>query len=850
MAAPDKGSLRTEDGTINGRYRVVRELGRGGMGRVFLVEDASAGGRRVALKAIWGHKASAEFMERFRDEFSILVKVQHENIASAFDFGQVRGTGELFFTTAFIDGQDALAATEHATADQLVDIFKQVLRGLDFLHSHGLLHNDLKPSNVLLEAAPCGAEGDGEADVARLEAKVFGSAGKVKIIDFGLLSREGVAWQKVMGTPRYLSPERIRKQPADRRSDLYSAGAFFYHVCARVPPFEAKDSRSLLRMHLEAEPVPLTRLRRDLPESVARLVGRLLRKRPEDRFDSARSALEVLCEDLGQGGAPEARSRVPEVRAGRLVGRERELGLLEERFRRVLGPEPESACVVLEGPAGVGKTRLVQELRALVQVSGGAFVSLDGASVSGHLGPVLEAIVAALETRGVGTCARLSAGAGAGAAAGGGEEMSSRIEGLVLETAKEVPVLLHVDDFHRASRIVRRFALELVSAALERGDASRRARRLMVVISRRDELRGDELHVSGVESVRLGAFAAETSRDLVREAFGQEDVPSAILETLVRVSAGNPGLLLELARELVAAERVKYSGSAWVFPASLADLPLPGSLGAVMRRRVDALDAVSRDALDWLAVCRAPASIALLARCLRKDEAPVRETLERLARLGLVAAGESPGGLRAYNVLHEVTRSIALEGQEPGRLKALHLGLAQAIEDAAGGSGGSEAWSDVLAYHWLESGNEPGFRRYAPAAVRRLQACGDLKGAIEHQRRMLDALPPDATGKRVESLARLSELHECAWDLEATQKDLEALLEAGGSLLAREDRAAVLRRMALLEIARNQCSAALGAIEEARRCLGSASDPLVRLSLDAPEAWAAWLAGQDERSRG
>ncbi len=143
-----------QDSIINGRYKVIRELGKGGMGRVYLVEDLHRDHQCLALKTLLVDKASSRSMDRFSIEFAGLSRLRHPNIAAACDLGQVGGTSNYFFTTEFVDGIDLFRGTVNASTSQILDLLAQTLRGLEFIHSNGYLHNDLKPSNILLQLLP------------------------------------------------------------------------------------------------------------------------------------------------------------------------------------------------------------------------------------------------------------------------------------------------------------------------------------------------------------------------------------------------------------------------------------------------------------------------------------------------------------------------------------------------------------------------------------------------------------------------------------------------------------------------------------------------------------------------
>ncbi len=834
--------------TINHRYRVIRELGRGGMGRVLLVEDTHLENRKMALKTILPGAATAEFVERFRVEFTGLAKLSHPNIASTYDFGQIEETREHFFTTAFVRGVDVLQGTADSNADHLVSVMQQTLRGLDFVHSHGLLHNDLKASNILLEAPTNGGAGDKSGGLAKLEAAVFGTAGTVKLIDFGLLSAENTAWNKVYGTPRYLSPERIRCAKADRRSDLYSAGIVFYLLCARVFPFKAPDTPTLLRMHLETPAPSLARHRQDLPAAIVRLVDGLLGKKPEERFSSAAEALKFLGEAMKPSSAREARARTPEITPGSLVHRETQLRFLEDRFRAAASGAAGDSCVALEGPQGSGKTRLVEELRGTVQVGGGAFIEVNRIAVEGHLLPVASAVLRGLETSGASGLERLRERLAPRSQDPG--DLPDFLEDFILQKTMEKPLLIHFDDFQSASETVRRFALELVHSASEGQMRGTRRPRLLVVISRRPDQKRGDLRLSGIGALSLEPFSQDGSKAYLKQLFGQDDLPESVLDLLTETSGGNPGLLLELSRELVGRKIVAFNGSRWVFPASLDRIPLPGSMTGILEGRIELLDRSSRSLLDWLSCASSPLASRVLAHLAGLEDRAASGLLDRMAPMGIVSVDECEASKRRlYGVAQRRVRELVSGKLDADKTRFFHQRIAQAIEEIEGeASARDERLCEVLAHHWLEAGNGPGFLRYAALAAASLKRGGDFELAAAYHRRIVEGMPCEATARKIQSLMRLSEMHELLWDLAKSRADLDSILSLGRDLLKPADRAAILRRVASLEIACNRNAMALEALDEARRCLDASGDPTTRLSIDAPEAWAAWLEGHRERS--
>jgi len=831
---------------INNRYRVIRDLARGGMGRVCLVEDTRLEDRRMALKTLLPHVTSPEFVERLRTEFAALAKLRHVNIAAAYDFGRVAETGEHFFTTEFIRGVDLYTGTVDATVDQLIDVVAQLLRGLEFIHSHGLLHNDLKPNNVLLERFDEGLPAGSLGNLSRLEATVYGSLGRVKLIDFGLLSAEGTSWEKILGTPYYMSPERIRCQPADRRSDLYSAGVLLYTVCTRVPPFHSEDQQLLLQMHLES-PVPsLAARRQDFPDYLVRLIEKLLAKAPENRFESADAGLRFLERARSEQSPSEIRPRTAAISTGSLFHRQEELSLLEASFRKAESRMLDVPCVVLEGPSGCGKSRLIEEVRRTVQVSGGAYVRIRPTDTQGHLGPVAAAVLQGLELSGASKLEELRTRLSGDE----GEDIAGLLEKVLLAQSEELPILLAVDDVDVASGPVRSFVSGLLQTASDPSRGASGRPRLMIIVATSVKETAADLAAAGSLVVRVAPFPLDVAGAFIRRLFGQREVPREVIDQVIATTGGNPGFIFELARELVEKGVVRHDGGRWVFPASLAQIPLPTSLQGIAEKRVASLDKTPRSIVDWLACIPGWISIEVLRHCCGVEPEELRNCLNSMARIGLVFLEESiDGPPNAVTLAQPAVREFALSKLEAERSRFLHQRIAQAFEKVAGPSAAQdEAACEFLAHHWLEAGNTPGFLKYATTAAAALRRGGNFQLSADYHRRIVAAMTSDAAAKKVQSLARLSEMYELLWDLQASQSAVEDLLDLGKDLIQPSDKVALYRRLGCLQLASNANDRAREAFAHARRVLPSNASRWLEISLDAPEAWAAWFLGDREHA--
>ncbi|MBI4758109.1 MAG: protein kinase [Chloroflexi bacterium] len=271
-----------------GQYRIVEQLGRGGMAVVYKAYQASLD-RYVAIKVLPFFQAQdPTAMERFYREARAIARLEHPNILTVFDFGQVDGT--LYIVMQYVEGgtlKERLGAP--LDLDAVAKIIRQVGEALEYAHGLGVVHRDIKPSNVLL------ARGD-----------------RVLLSDFGLakmmestsaLTKAGVG----MGTPQYMSPEQGRGEPVDRRSDIYSLGVVLYEMLTGQVPFDAETPLAVVLKHLST-PLPRPRgLNPQIPEPVEQVILKATAKSPAERYQSAAEMVEALLQARGIARAlPEA----------------------------------------------------------------------------------------------------------------------------------------------------------------------------------------------------------------------------------------------------------------------------------------------------------------------------------------------------------------------------------------------------------------------------------------------------------------------------------------------------------------------------------------------------------------
>ena len=310
---------------FDGRYRILRKLGSGGMANVYLAEDEELG-RRVAIKILNERYAGDDlFIERFRREAKSAASLSHPNIVSIYDRGEAEGT--YYIAMEVIEGRSLkeLIMTHGALpVHTAIGYAKQLLEALRFAHRHGIIHRDIKPHNVLVSA----------------DQQVKANEPRLKVTDFGI-ARHGASQMteagSIMGTAQYLSPEQARGAPVTAASDLYSAGVVLYEMLTGKVPFAGDSAIEIAMKHVNELPKPPSSLRPEIPPELDQIVLRALAKDPEDRYQTAEEFIEDL--ERVEAGLPISRSTATAataILAGAAVGESTEL--LSESATRVAPP--------------------------------------------------------------------------------------------------------------------------------------------------------------------------------------------------------------------------------------------------------------------------------------------------------------------------------------------------------------------------------------------------------------------------------------------------------------------------------------------------------------------------------
>jgi predicted ATPase/predicted Ser/Thr protein kinase len=336
-----------------GRYQFERVISsQGSFGDVWSARDTLLD-RQVAIKCPKATRDPAS-REQFLTEARMLARLNHPHITQIYDVLPEKDQDCFYLVMEYLDGKDLgemLGQGYPLPLEDVLDIAMGILRALSYAHTRGIVHRDVKPSNVMITYTGPG----------------------VKLLDFGLADLKSLLERGthfLTGTMAYMAPEQIEGRPTDGRADLYSLGIVLYEmITGGHLPFACTDEIEMLRAHLHVAPIPLSQLVPTVPSALERVVMRLLAKSPEDRYPSAEAVLGAL-RSIHVGPKP---GNLP-VWLTPFVGREAELAQIQIYLK-----DPDCRLLTLVGPGGIGKTRLAVEAAAAqadVLAHGVFFISL------------------------------------------------------------------------------------------------------------------------------------------------------------------------------------------------------------------------------------------------------------------------------------------------------------------------------------------------------------------------------------------------------------------------------------------------------------------------------------------
>jgi tRNA A-37 threonylcarbamoyl transferase component Bud32 len=678
---------------VAGRYVLLGQIGAGGMGAVFRARD-EAHDRVVALKQlkIQPTDRHARMLKAlFEREFHTLSRLKHPRIIEVYDYG-VTEEGP-YYTMELLAGKDlqVLAPLPYREACRLL---RDVASSLALIHAHRLVHRDVSPRNVRLTAD-----------------------GRAKLIDFGALASFGAA-DEVIGTPMCIAPETLQRLPLDQRTDLFALGAVAYWALTGRAAYSAHAIQDLTTAWLR--PVqPPSSIQADIPAALDALVLSMLNVDPQARPSSAAAVIDQLTL-IAQLESEEDNAQAAEsyLQSGRMVGRDTERDWMKRRMLRAV--EGKGTEVILEGPSGIGKTRLLRELSVVAQLE--AIVALHA---DAQATPAGYGVAVALGMQLLDVCpeiARTAAGPHAALLGHLSPELREKLEvdelavlaeepnerrarfqtalhEWFMAVGRKMPLLLAVDNLQ---------ATDDDSAAFLAG-IGRETRNSRVILAVTQRTGDPVVAAAPVRALRkrsghlkLAGLTAAACEELVKSLFGDVANVGRMARLLHERSAGNPGQCMDLARLLVRKEIARYVAGTWLLPLEISAQELPVRMEEVLAARLGALSVPARELAEALSIHAKPVP---LERCL--------------------ALGEAAQEQRTYAALDElVSEQIVVVEQGHYRFEqnALREAMLALMDDAKRRLLNQRAAKTLLA-----SGDTPEIR--VEAAWHLLHAGDDVQGA-------------------------------------------------------------------------------------------------------------------------
>jgi predicted ATPase len=763
---------------LNERYRLDSELGQGGMGTVYRAHDTLLK-RDVALKVLSKSDLGTEGRARLLHEARSAAQLNHPNVVSVYDAGEdgpstSSGRGDSFIVMELVEAP-TLFESKPGSLDEILSITRQICAALEHAHSHGIIHRDLKPENVIITAE-----------------------GTAKLTDFGLarsmasrMSTEGA----ISGTVYYLPPEQALGQEVDGRADLYALGVMLYELLAGQLPFGGDDPLAVISQHLYAPVVPPRTHNAKIPPALDALVVQLLSKQPEDRPASAADVRQVLESVVTASAVPSPFSPAPlapspldQLVRGRLVSREREMAEARALWMQAAAAASEQNVLLISGEAGVGKTPLVREIKALARVSGGR--ALTGECYAGGSAlyapiaqlirealPLLQVdlpdlVLAGLITLSPDLQARYPSTPPNPPLAPQAEQqrLFESVVALCAALTERAPLLLVVEDVQWADG-----GTLLLLRHLARRARSSRLRLLLVLTYREAEL-DQSCCLSDVlldfnrerlaARVKLGRLSRRQTRDLLGVML-QDEIAPEFLDGIYHETEGNPFFIEEVCKALIEEGKLLRDNGHWRKP-DMREIQLPQSVRMVIQARVGRLPSQAQDVLRLAAIIGREFDFETLRRAGELDEEALIDSLEAAEQAQLIAEVRSERQ-DVFAFAHRLTMTALRESVSGLRRRRLHQRVASVIEGLRPDD------LEALVYHYAQAGADSCALTYSMRAAYRARQVYANQDAIRFYSEALELMPDDHPG-HFEVLAARAEVYNIIAQREAQYDDVQAML--------------------------------------------------------------------------
>jgi serine/threonine protein kinase/ABC-type transport system substrate-binding protein len=784
------------------RYQILREIGRGGMGVVYLARDPMLD-REVAIKVITPESLSTDSEERFKREARVVAKMDHPAIVSIYDVGE--HDGSLFFVMPYATGKNLRTFIQDGSLSvgDVLEIGIQIAEALEYSHSKEVIHRDIKPENILV----------GREDSEKI---------RVRVMDFGLamastedrMTKTGA----VVGTVTYLSPEQVAGRSIDARTDIYSLGTVLYECVTGRQPFSGEIQSVLYRIAHELPESPRAS-GAEIQEEFETILLQCLEKEPAKRPQRARDVAEALLRHrsklrdsdrmlkLSTVHRPSALISRPPKSA--FVGREKEFAQLQRRLNAAI--QGECQFVVVGGEVGIGKSRLLVELETLasarkIRVLHGRFVEQDQ---SFPYQGFCDAIQEFFRTKSVSSpsldFSDLAADLGSlfpmlrqiqeiGSVISG-ETTTETIEirkpedrtrifellaSVVIRLSEGKPLVLLFEDLHAADvsvealqYVVRRLGATstLIVGTYRTTEVAKRHPILRMLDSFHDDRR--------FESIRLEPFLLSEHLAFLESILGTTDMESAFVEKIYDATEGNPYFTKELIQSLIDSGKIgKNESGSWSLSGEteIVSESLPATIQQTVEKRIERLTEDVREILSLGSILGRDFDFRDL-ELLYEGSADIDEAVERLLQSGFIEEdrASSSDQLRFSS---GVVRDVLYAGISRRKRRLLHRKYAEQLEKRHGGQ--LERVYPQLLHHYRNGDVVEKVIEYGLKLARKSLDAFSTEDAMRSARIVLDLMKEGPARKPlVEAEARtlLAQAHRMFGDILEALEQLQKVVD-------------------------------------------------------------------------
>ncbi len=755
---------------LGNRYQLHEKLGEGGMGAVYRATDRLTG-QAVALKRVLiptGGASPESDSSRLRlslaREFQTLASLRHPNVIGVEDYGFDTNQQPYFTMTLLEKPQTILEVGAKASLDQKIDLLIQLLQAMAYLHRRGILHRDLKPANVLVE--------DGET---------------VRVLDFGLATAQvQQAGEVVEGTVTYMAPEVISRAGASQTADLYAVGVMAYELFTGRYPFDTTNINKLIRSVFYSEPdlktitnltaeqlasiktrpvktdvIPseqaqihwVTQQDVSMPsQDLAAIVGKLMAKDPKARYQNAQDVINELYQVIGQPVYEESQAvRESFLQAASFVGRDEELGMLSAALINAI--EGHGSAWLVGGESGVGKSRLLDELRIQSLVDGAMVIRGQAVAEGGLpyqlwqdpirrlvLSTELNDIEAGVLKEILPDISSLVGREIPDAPVLEGKARQQRLNLAIIDLFRKQkqPTLLLLEDLHWAG-----ISLQPLKMLVE---SSKPLPLLVVGSYRHDEMPELPNELPGIELINLNRLSETSIADLSVSMLGDAGKQPQVLAFLQRETEGNVFFMIETVRALAEeAGRLQAVGAM-----QLPEQIFAGGVQQIIQRRLGRVPEFFHPLLKLAAVIGRRLDFDLLAQL--DSDTDLEAWLNICANVAVFDRQDEQ-----WRFAHDKLREAILKDLNPPEKIALHRQVAVAIETTYPND---KAQAVNLMEHWHHAGDTAKEANYAQIGGEQALAISNSRGAIDLYNRALQLTPQDKQAVRAALLVDLAKSHE------------------------------------------------------------------------------------------